>query len=107
MRVKLFWQDSRRSLNELYKDGSIKPFSFRNVKGAWKDWWFGKNQHGSPYGGWPEVLSSRKSKDLEDEINAWLSQNSKIKVVDIKQSVGGGGFAPDLWLISVWYEEAA
>jgi hypothetical protein len=28
-------------------------------------------------------------------------------VVDIKQSASGGSFADSLWLISVWYEEAA
>ena len=98
MRVKLFRKDDRVSLNELYKDGT-----FRSVK----DWWFGKNQPGSFNHGWREDLSFRKLQDLEDEMNAWLSQNPKIKVVDIKQSSSGGSYRPTLWLISVWYEEAA
>ena len=100
MRVKLFWKNARLSLNELYKDGTYKPFS-------WKDWWSGKNQPGCPNAGSREDLAFRKSQDLEDEINAWLSQNPKIKVVDIKQSASGNSFEPTLWLISVWYEEAA
>jgi len=53
-----------------------------------------------------KVLSFRNAQDLEDEINAWLSQNPKIKVVDIKQSASGDS-GMSLWLISVWYEEAA
>ena len=52
-------------------------------------------------------LSIGNAQDLEDEINAWLSQSPKVKVVDIKQSASGGSFGPSLWLISVWYEEAA
>ena len=54
MRVKVFWKNDRGSINELYKDGVIKPFSFRNVKECWKDWWFGKNQPASLGDGWPE-----------------------------------------------------
>ena len=100
MRVKLFSKNARVSLNELYKDGTLKPFSF-------KDWCLGKNQPGWPHDGCREDLSFRKSQDMEDEINAWLSQNPKIKVVDIKQSASGGSYMPTLWLISVWYEEAA
>jgi hypothetical protein len=42
---------------------------------------------------------------LEEQINTWLSENPRIRIVDIKQSSSGGSFAPDLWLISVWYEE--
>ena len=51
-------------------------------------------------------VSWRNPLDLEDEINAWLLQNPKIKLVDIKQSASGGSFAPSQWLVSVWYEEA-
>ena len=100
MRVKLFSKNARVSLNELYKDGTFKPFS-------WKDWWSGKNQPWSFNAEWREDLAFRKSQDLEDEINAWLSQNPKIKVVDIKQSAGRDNIGTSLWLISVWYEEAA
>lgn len=57
---------------------------------------------------WREALAFRKAQDLlENELNDWFSQNPKIKVVDIKQSASGGSLAPALWLISVWYEEAA
>ena len=101
MRVKLFWKNDRGALNELYKDGT-----FRNWKDSWKDWWSGKTQLG-PRDGWKEELSLKKSQELETEINNWLSQNPKIKVVDIKQSASGGSYNPGLWLISVWYEDDA
>ena len=101
MRVKLFWKNDRGALNELYKDGT-----FRNWKDSWKDWWSGKTQLG-PRDGWQEELSLKKSQELETKINNWLSQNPKIKVVDIKQSASGGSYNPSLWLISVWYEDDA
>ena len=44
---------------------------------------------------------------LEAEINTWLSENPRIKVVDLKQSASGGSLSPNLWFISVWYEEGA
>jgi hypothetical protein len=44
---------------------------------------------------------------FEDQINAWLRENPRIKVLDIKQLASGGIFAPTLWLISIWYEERA
>jgi hypothetical protein len=44
---------------------------------------------------------------LEEEINAWLSQNPRIKIVHIKQSGSGGSLAGSLWFVSVWYEEGA
>jgi hypothetical protein len=43
---------------------------------------------------------------LEEEINVWLAENPRIKVIEIEQSASGGSFASSLWLISVWYEEA-
>ena len=101
MRVKLFWKNDRGALNELYKDGT-----FRNWKDRLKDWWSGKTQLG-PRDGWQEELSLKKSQELETEINTWLSQNPKIKVVDIKQSASGGSYNPSLWLILVWYEDDA
>ena len=67
---------------------------------------FWKNRPGSSNAGL-FGLSFRNAQDLENEINAWLQQNPKIKVIDIKQSASGGSFAPSLWLISVWYEEGA
>jgi hypothetical protein len=67
---------------------------------------FWKNQPGSPFGLF-KGLSFKNAQDLENEINDWLQQNPKIKVSDIKQSASGGSFAASLWLVSVWYEEAA
>ena len=99
MRVKLFWKNGPGILNDLYKDGT-----FRNWKDCWKDCWSGKTQLG-PHDGWQDELSLKKSQELETEINTWLSQNPKIKVVDIKQSASGGSYNPSLWLISVWYED--
>ena len=101
MRVKLFWKNGPGILNDLYKDGT-----FRNWKDCWKDCWSGKTQLG-PRDGWQEELSLKKSQELETEINNWLSQNPKIKVVDIKQSASGGSYNPSLWLILVWYEDDA
>ena len=43
--------------------------------------------------------------DLESQINAWLSENRGVKIVDIKQSSSGGSFGDSLWFVSVWYEE--
>lgn len=45
------------------------------------------------------------ARDLEAEINNWLSENPRIKVVDLKQSASGGSLGASLWFISVWYEE--
>ncbi len=106
MRVKMFSKDDRGSLNELYKDGTLKRFSFSDMKNSWKDWWQGKSQTRCSSDGWLEALSSRKSQDLEDEINAWLLQNPEIQIVDIKQSASDGSYLSSQWLISVWYEEA-
>ena len=47
------------------------------------------------------------AEELESEINAWLQQNPKTKIADIRQSASGGSFAESLWLISIWYEESA
>jgi hypothetical protein len=44
---------------------------------------------------------------FEDQINAWLRENPRIKVLDIKQSATGRSFNPSLWLISIWYEDRA
>ena len=101
MRVKLFWKNDRVCLKELYKEGTLKSFSINSVK----EWWTGKCPSDSPDGDWPEVLSSRISLELENDINMWLSQNPKVKIIDIKQSVSDSGYMPTMWLISVWYEE--
>lgn len=37
--------------------------------------------------------SRKKILKLEEEVNAWVEQNPKIKIVDIKQSSNGGSFA--------------
>ena len=44
---------------------------------------------------------------LEQEINAWLGEHPRIKIVEIRQSSSGGGFGASLWFVSVWYEEGA
>ena len=63
---------------------------------------FWKNK---PLGGGLFSSAAKNARALEDQINAWLSENPRIRIVDIKQSSSGGSFAPDLWFISVWYEE--
>lgn len=42
---------------------------------------------------------------FENDINAWLSEMPRIKIVDVRQSSTGDSFGT--WLVSVWYEEAA
>ena len=42
--------------------------------------------------------------DLEPEINAWLAENPDIKIVDIKQSVGGGTMIVTKLFCSIWYD---
>ena len=44
--------------------------------------------------------------EIEKDVNSWLEQNPKIKVVDIKQTSNGGSFQTSKMFISVWYEEA-
>jgi hypothetical protein len=51
-------------------------------------------------------LTAKNAQDFEAELNAWLRDNPRIKIVDIRQSASGGSLAGSLWLISVWYEEA-
>jgi hypothetical protein len=59
----------------------------------------------NPLGG---TSPEKNARALEDEINAWLSENPRIRIIDIRQSASDGGvFVATLWLISVWYEEAA
>ena len=53
-------------------------------------------------------LLSRKSLDkLEDQVNRWLKDNPEVKVMEIKQTVVGGGLGPSQLLISIWYESAS
>jgi hypothetical protein len=55
----------------------------------------------------PTGDGGKNARALEDEINAWLSANPRIKIVNIKQSSSGGSFGASLWFVSVWYEEGA
>jgi len=55
----------------------------------------------------PVQIATKNARDLENEINAWLSENPRIKIIDIKQSSSGGSFFGGLWFVSVWYEESA
>ena len=68
------------------------------VKLFWKD---------HPLGPGLFSWSNKNACALEDQINAWLSENPRVRIVDIKQSASGGSWAASLWLISVWYEEGA
>lgn len=42
--------------------------------------------------------------NLEKEINVWLEQHPKIKIIDIEQSSNGGSWSNTKVFISVWYE---
>jgi len=42
---------------------------------------------------------------FEEEINAWLGEHPRIKIVDIRQSSSGETIGS--WFVSVWYEESA
>jgi hypothetical protein len=53
----------------------------------------------------PVAHGDKLARAFEDEINAWLSENPRIKMVDIKQSSSGESFGS--WFVSVWYEEGA
>jgi hypothetical protein len=44
---------------------------------------------------------------FEDQINAWLRENPRIKVIDIKQFASAGIISQSQWFISIWYEERA
>ncbi len=55
----------------------------------------------------PVGRGDKNARALEDEINQWLSENLRIKIVDIKQSSSGGSFGASLWFVSVWYEQGA
>ncbi len=48
--------------------------------------------------------SSKISLELEQEINAWLANNSGIKIINIKQPSCGGSLEPAKHIISIWYE---
>jgi hypothetical protein len=61
----------------------------------------------NPLMGGPLVVIDKNARALEDQINAWLSENARIKIIDIKQSASGGSFFSALWFISVWYEDGA
>ncbi len=43
--------------------------------------------------------------DLEKDVNYWLEQHPKIKIIDIRQSSNGGSWATSKLFVSVWYEE--
>ena len=43
--------------------------------------------------------------DLEKDVNEWLGQNPKIKIMDIRQSSNGGSWATSKLFVSVWYED--
>ena len=45
--------------------------------------------------------------ELEDEVNAWLEQNPKIRIINVKQSSNGVSMQNTKLFFSIWYEEAA
>jgi len=49
---------------------------------------------------------SKKVFELEEEVNTWLEQYPKIKIIDIRQSASGGSLHDTKLYISVWYENA-
>jgi hypothetical protein len=53
----------------------------------------------------PVVNGDKNIRPFEDEINAWLSERPRIKIIDIRQSSSGETFGS--WFVSVWYEEGA
>src|SRR5262249_29571875 len=54
----------------------------------------------SAFRGWGRSLAR-----LEDEVNAWLAVNSRIKIVHVTQSSNGGSFDTSKVFVSIWYEE--
>jgi hypothetical protein len=65
---------------------------------------FWKNEAMKPAGFFGSGPTGKNAQVFEAEINAWLGDNPRIRIVDIRQSASGGSFAGSLWLISVWYE---
>jgi hypothetical protein len=49
--------------------------------------------------------SDKNAQALEDQINAWLSEKPRIRIVDVRQSAYYASLGTSLWMISVWYEE--
>ena len=45
--------------------------------------------------------------DLEKDVNDWLLQHPKIKIMDIRQSSNGGSWATSKLFVSVWYEDVS
>ena len=51
------------------------------------------------------VSQLHPAKEIEEEINEWLSEQSgKIEIMDVKQSVTVGEYGKDI-TISIWYKE--
>jgi hypothetical protein len=44
--------------------------------------------------------------ELEDEVNAWLTEHPGIRIIHVTQSSNGGSFDTTKVMMSVWYEEA-
>jgi hypothetical protein len=55
----------------------------------------------------PVANGDKGAHAFEDEINAWLGEHPRLKIVGINQSSSGGSFHSSLWFVSVWYEEGA
>jgi hypothetical protein len=59
-------------------------------------------QDKSPFRRWGRFVAA-----LEDEVNAWLAANPRIKIMHITQSSNGGSFDTSKVFLSLWYEESA
>ena len=53
----------------------------------------------------PVGHGEKNAHTFEEEINAWLGEHPRIKIVDVRQSSSGETMF--LWFVSVWYEEGA
>lgn len=54
----------------------------------------------------PLWRQSDPRRELENEVNRWLSEHPGIQVVSVKQSAAGGSLNASSFLISIWYEDA-
>jgi len=46
-------------------------------------------------------------RELETQVNEWLSLHPTIQICDIQQSSSGGSWMPSKLFITIWYEEAS
>lgn len=49
---------------------------------------------------------SKEILELEEQVNAWLEEHPRIKIIDTKQCASGGSLHDTKLYISIWYEES-